>query len=115
MIHISKRILSAVLLCTVLALAACSKKPQDRLIGAWKSANQDVEFFKDGTLKAEFNGREIAGVWSLVDDKTLKVTLKPEGRPEFTALSDFEVKGDEFSYEIKGADRPQRVVMTRLK
>ena len=73
----------------ILLLAACSQKPQEKILGKWQemSKAQGVfEFFSDGTLTMGSRGKTgqmetMAGRWVILSDGRLKFDVVMLGTP----------------------------------
>lgn len=98
---------------------AAQKAPEHPILGKWQGEGNTLEFHRDGSVVltggSEKIKERIKGTWSVSEPSTLKFTFKPLRDPEFTDIASFTIKGDEFAYKSEAANRPEPIVMKRVK
>lgn len=77
-------------------MTACSKPPEEKIIGIWyeMGATETTQFFADGTIKIVADDKTIAGSYSFLDERNLKVELTSMGGRTGTLILDYEFTGD---------------------
>ena len=114
MTHVLKSPVAAIFILVALVFSACSKKPEEQILGKWQSERKSLEFFKDGSLVFNQGRENMMGTWVLPEPGTIRMNFKSQ-EGEFTEIADFTISGDEFRYKMKNSNQPEPNVMKRVK
>lgn len=88
------RFLATKILVVVMALfiaGGCSQKPEDLILGKWKSENSAWEFLKDGTFNSASRRIQgppflLNGKWNMHGDNKIKLSYLSNGKEQPTTI-----------------------------
>jgi len=86
-------------------LVSCAAKPENSITGKWQQVNgtETIEFFKDGRVRSDEQGRNIQGNYKFLDNKRMELTMGGAEVRKNTLVAQVTLSGKELTLVLPGS------------